>query len=66
MEGKFAPIITLTVYFGNRQDIGQRQVFEAARYSNDKEKLKAVMEENRETYCRFEFLFYIIMPFNPR
>ena len=33
---------------------GLRQVFEAVRYAEDKEKLRAVMEENREAYSRID------------
>ncbi len=33
---------------------GLRQVFETVRYAKDKEKLKAVMEENREAYSRID------------
>lgn len=92
---KFAPIITLVVYFGtdgswdgarclydlldideelkkyvtnyrlNLYDChehdtfeeyktGLRQVFEAVRYAKDKNKLKEVMEENREAYSRID------------
>lgn len=92
---KFAPIITLVVYFGSdsswdgarclydlleiddelkeyvtnyRMNLydchehdtfdeyktGLRQVFEAVRYAKDKEKLREVMEENREAYSRID------------
>ncbi len=94
-EEKFAPIITLVVYFGidhpwdgakclyelldiddelkvfvtnyklNLYDCqehdtfdeyrtGLRQVFESVRYSKDKNKLKSVMEENREAYSKID------------
>lgn len=94
-DERFAPIITLVVYFGtggswdgarclydlleiedelkayvtnyrlNLYDChehdtfgeyktGLRQVFETVRYAEDKEKLKEVMEENREAYGRID------------
>ncbi|MCM1261661.1 MAG: Rpn family recombination-promoting nuclease/putative transposase [Butyrivibrio sp.] len=94
-DEKFAPIITLVVYFGNEHkwdgarclydllDIddelkeyvtnykinlydcqehdtfneyrtGLRQVFEAVRYSKDKERFKQVMEENKEAYSNID------------
>lgn len=94
-DEKFAPIITLVVYFGtdgawegarclydlldvdeewkeyvtnyrlnlydchehdtfDEYKTGLRQVFETVRYAKDKEKLKEVMEENRETYSRID------------
>ncbi len=94
-DEKFAPVITLVVYFGadgpwdgarclydlldideelkayvknyrlNLYDCqehdtfeeyrtGLRQVFETVRYAKDKEKLKAVMEENRQAYSRID------------
>ncbi|MCM1263102.1 MAG: Rpn family recombination-promoting nuclease/putative transposase [Butyrivibrio sp.] len=94
-DEKFAPIITLVVYFGdehkwdgarclhdlldiddelkeyvtnyklnlydcqehdtfNEYRTGLRQVFEAVRYSKDKEKLKEVMEKNKEAYSNID------------
>ncbi|MCM1049194.1 MAG: Rpn family recombination-promoting nuclease/putative transposase [Clostridiales bacterium] len=94
-DEKFAPIITLVVYFGdehkwngarclydlldiddelkeyvtnyklnlydcqehdtfNEYRTGLRQVFEAVRYSKDKEGLKKVMEENKEAYSNID------------
>ncbi|MCM1262529.1 MAG: Rpn family recombination-promoting nuclease/putative transposase [Butyrivibrio sp.] len=94
-DEKFAPIITLVVYFGdehkwngarclhdlldiddelkeyvtnyklnlydcqehdtfNEYRTGLRQVFEAVRYSKDKEMLKKVMEENKEAYSNID------------
>ncbi len=94
-DERFAPVITLVVYFGtdspwdgarclydlleiddelkeyvtnyrlNLYDCqehdsfeeyrtGLRQVFETVRYGKDKEKLKEVMEENREAYSRID------------
>lgn len=94
-DEKFAPIITLVVYFGtdgswdgakclydlleiddeikeyvtnyrlnlydchehdtfDEYKTGLRQVFEAVRYAKDKEKLREVMEENREAYSRID------------
>ncbi|MDE5866502.1 MAG: Rpn family recombination-promoting nuclease/putative transposase, partial [Lachnospiraceae bacterium] len=94
-EEKFAPIITLVVYFGSDHpwdgarclhdllDIddelkeyvtnyrlnlydcqehdtfdeyhtGLRHVFEAVRYSKDKEKLKNIMEQNKEAYSKID------------
>lgn len=94
-DEKFAPIITLVVYFGTERpwdgakclydllDIddelkeyvtnyrlnlydcqahdtfdeyqtGLRQVFETVRYSNDKEKLRDIMEQNREAYSKID------------
>lgn len=94
-EAKFAPIVTLVVYFGtgrpwdgakclhdlldiddelkkyvtnyrlnlydcqehdtfHEYHIGLRQVFETVRYASDKEKLRKIMEENRETYSKID------------
>ncbi|MCM1049947.1 MAG: Rpn family recombination-promoting nuclease/putative transposase [Clostridiales bacterium] len=94
-DEKFAPIITLVVYFGdehkwdgakclydlldideelkeyvtnykinlydcqehdtfNEYRTGLRQVFETVRYSKDKERLKEVMEENKEAYSNID------------
>ncbi len=94
-DEKFAPIITLVVYFGTdggwdgarclhdlldidedlkeyvsnyrlnlydchehdtfeQYKTGLRQVFEAVRYAEEKEKLKAVIRENREAYSRID------------
>lgn len=94
-DDKFAPIITLVVYFGTEHpwdgakclhdllDIGDelkeyvtnyrlnlydcqahdtfdeyrtglRQVFEAVRYSKDKERLKDIMDENSEVYSKID------------
>ena len=94
-EEKFAPIITLVVYFGtehswngarclydlldiddelkeyvtnyrlnlydcqehdtfNEYQTGLRQVFETVRYAKDKEKLREIMEENREAYSKID------------
>ncbi|MBD5494768.1 MAG: hypothetical protein HDR12_10440 [Lachnospiraceae bacterium] len=38
----------------NEYHTGLRQVFEAVRYSNDKEKLRKVMEENHELYSSID------------
>ncbi|MCM1263987.1 MAG: hypothetical protein NC313_14845 [Butyrivibrio sp.] len=38
----------------NEYRTGLRQVFEAVRYSNDKEKLKEVMEENKGAYSHID------------
>ncbi len=94
-EEKYAPIITLVVYFGTEHPwsgarclydlldmeeelkeyvtnyrlnlydcqehdtfdeyyTGLRQVFETVRYAKDKEKLKEIMEKNREAYSRID------------
>lgn len=94
-EEKFAPIVTLVVYFGtdhpwdgakclhdlldidddlkeyvtnyrlnlydcqehdtfHEYHTGLRQVFETVRYASDKEKLRKIMEENREAYSRID------------
>ena len=94
-EEKFAPIITLVVYFGtdhpwdgakclhdlldiddelkkyvtnyrlnlydcqehdtfDEYHTGLRHVFEAVRYSKDKEKLKSIMEQNKEAYSKID------------
>ena len=38
----------------NEYHTGLKQVFEAVRYSNDKERLRKVMEENREAYSSID------------